>query len=127
MKENYHNAIYFDVDETLIFWEDSEAIDRMLSRGCLVDDRFVTLDTICFRKHNYHIDRLIQHHNTGDLVVVWSAGGKGWADRVVDALEIREFVDVVLPKPNFYYDDIELKDFNSRRMFFDHETLKFVR
>ena len=134
MKKHYHKAIYFDVDETLIFWEEQDSIRCSNSPQYTGDNwylgtgrGFIKIDAITYKVHVYHLDRIEQHHNNGDLVVVWSAGGKGWADRVVDALGVRKYVDIVLPKPDYYYDDIELKDFSSKRMFFDHETLKFKR
>jgi len=42
----------------------------------------------------------------GHAIVVWSGGGADWAEAVVKALKLEEFVDVVTAKPTYYIDDI---------------------
>ncbi len=127
-------TIYFDVDETLIMWEgddvtqayfDNEKITGTMAPPWGSD--IIYIDKISYKKHVYHINRLIHHSITGDKVIVWSAGGEKWAKRVVRALKIEKYVNVILSKPDFYYDDVELKDFKSGRMYFDNETLRIKR
>ena len=128
-------TIYFDVDETLIMWEGDDITSAYNDTKNLPNsyapyirhDDIIFIDKIPYRKHIYHIDRLIHHKQTGDKIVVWSAGGEKWATRVITELGLIEYVDVILSKPDYYYDDVELKDFKSGRMYFDHETLRFRR
>ena len=92
-------TVYFDVDDTLISWY-----------PCTADTEGATHFNI--NGHEYYkkaikpnIEGLKAHHRAGHLVVVWSAGGSDHAKNVIEALGIEKFVDVVLTKPDYYYDD----------------------
>lgn len=99
------NSIFFDVDDTLVLWsypgdrhEDTLLIDNY---GCLTR----------LLPHKAHISQLIKHKNAGHSIVVWSQGGVVWATNVVKALKLEEYVDVVMCKPFWYYDDIPMHVF----------------
>ena len=55
--------------------------------------------------HVIHIDMLKEHAYRGHTVFVWSAGGPIWARSVVERLDIGKYIDAVLPKPDWFYDD----------------------
>jgi len=89
---------YFDVDDTLVEWEESGEGD----------------DRIAIQMGNYwshkkviriHVEELIRQKKSGTHIVVWSAGGSKWAEACVKALKIEEYVDVILTKPDRIYDD----------------------
>jgi len=121
-------SIFFDVDETLIEWEtdsvDKERLYGLINHG-LPD--FIVIDNHKFRVNKPHVCRLKQHYENGDDVTVWSAGGRSWARRVIKALDLMDYVDNILTKPDFYYDDEDLSTFRARRMFLDADTGKFKR
>ena len=76
--------VAFDVDGTLIDYEDNP-------------------------RHTI-IDLLKRHSEQGDYVIVWSGGGKEYAQRWVTRLGLDEYVNKVLPKswpvhPDLTYDD----------------------
>ena len=65
-------AIYFDVDDTLIMWDQSGTKwpdkDEVVIRP---DSRYPVLA----RPHHEHIKLLKKHKQHGEVVIVWSAGG----------------------------------------------------
>ena len=47
------------------------------------------------------------HRSRDHTIVVWSAGGYKWAEAAVKALGLTKFVDVVMCKPSWIYDDLD--------------------
>lgn len=54
-----------------------------------------------------HVDLLKEYKNRGFTVIVWSAGGWAHAKRVVEALKLERFVDIVMTKVTRHVDDKE--------------------
>jgi hypothetical protein len=84
---------FFDVDDTLVMWDIPEGIeindDRLVSINCKgIEDRLFP------NKHN--IELLKKFSARGHSVVVWSGGGADWAEAVVDALGLNQYVDAVM-------------------------------
>lgn len=94
---------YFDVDDTLIMWNrpDDTVPDSDKVR---VTTRDIT-DVFTINHHN--IDYLKKLSARGHAIVVWSAGGVDWANAVVEALELQDYVGAVLSKPTYFVDDIQ--------------------
>lgn len=92
----------FDVDDTLIMWQDThpEAVEMTIGA---YTERVVI--------HHEHIKALKLHKFRGHTIVVWSAGGAEWAEKVVIALGLEAWVDVCMDKPAWYYDDIPAKEY----------------
>lgn len=57
--------------------------------------------------HQYHIDLLKMYKERGYHITMWSANGWRHAKRVVDALGLEPYVDVVQSKLTKYMDDSE--------------------
>ena len=94
-------VIFVDVDDTLILSKypihrEDEAIDIAIE-GSLLQGRFVP--------HKLHVQAVKNHKMWGNGVVVWSRSGYEWALAVVKALGLTDYVDVVMAKPFYYYDD----------------------
>jgi len=95
---------FFDVDGTLLSWDTPEGVD-------INDDRMVSVrcrghcEKLFPNQHN--IKLLKQFAQRGIAVIVWSAGGSDWAEAVVQALNLEEYVSVVTGKPDYYIDDLE--------------------
>ena len=101
LKIENNNVAYFDVDDTLIHWKwnadrDHEKIYIGIE-GSLLQGEVVP--------HHVHIERLKQHKIVGNAVIVWSRSGWDWANAVVKALKLEDYVDAVMAKPFYYYDD----------------------
>jgi predicted phosphatase len=87
----------FDVDDTLLFWHVDEDLPTVTVE---CDGRTQELNV-----HTEHINQLKKHKLRGHQIIVWSAGGAAWALAAVKALGIEDYVDVVMSKPVWYYDD----------------------
>lgn len=97
----FENVAFFDVDNTLIMYDipperSNEAIEISIRHG---------LPAIRVIPHEVHCE-LVRHHRAwGNGVVVWSRSGVEWASAVVKALGLEPYVDLVIAKPFYYYDD----------------------
>ena len=104
-------TVYFDCDDTLLEWktcnEDEVGSIRIENNG----HRFYK------KAISANISALIDHSLAGHLVVVWSAGGSTWAETIIKALQIEPYVDVILSKPDFYYDDKDPSHWLPERQF----------
>lgn len=110
-----HNAVFFDIDDTLVLWNPSEekakkyGIEIECPGGLFpVDGELKPSPSwkAVIVPHKKHIDQLIKHKMRGHPVVVWSAGGWDWAEAAVKALGIEQYVDLVISKPRWAYDDL---------------------
>lgn len=114
--------VFCDVDDTLVMWGmakkgDPEAVAikcpssryvRALNEMGIETDELVKETgewTEYLVPHKRHIAQLVQHKLRGHTVIVWSAGGWEWAEAVVRSLGIEKYVDLVIEKPMWYYDD----------------------
>ena len=97
------HIITFDCDDTLIMWDEDFTIYKKgdVEIEC-PHDGHVTYH----RPHKRHIGFLKKQKAKGYTVVVWSAGGTAWAEAVVKALNIQEYVDIVMSKPIKWVDDL---------------------
>lgn len=77
-------TVWFDVDDTLVLW-DKEKVSYTYSKK--------------------HAKALKEHALRGHTVIVWSAGGADWAERVVREMGLEWCVDLVTSKPSWFYDD----------------------
>jgi len=67
--------------------------------------------------HNGHIKILKDRKARGSFIVVWSAGGYAWANAVVKALGLEEYVDLVMTKPHAYVDDKQAAEIMGERIY----------
>lgn len=90
-----------DVDDTLIMWTIPQGYEGPL------------VTTKCHGVKDVGIPNLAAIHHLkkmkarGYSVIVWSAGGSEWAESVVKALKIEDWVDVISPKIDFHLDDVD--------------------
>lgn len=97
------NVAYFDVDDTLIIYERNLSSDRYHELFELSLEPLIS--GVLVAPHRNNIQALKDHKAWGNGVVVWSRSGAQWAEKVVKALGLEQYVDVVLSKPFYYYDD----------------------
>lgn len=100
------NIVYYDVDETLINWS--------LPVGATFAAKVEFTEQGCTQVTYYNsfvVKSLINNHKSGKAIVVWSAAGYEHAYAVVKALELEPFVDAIMGKPTFIYDDLPASEF----------------
>jgi hypothetical protein len=88
-------TVYVDVDDTLVLW-----------RPVKEDDWVVNLPRYGYLAvSSRHVTSIKQHKARGHLIVVWSQGGADWAEEVVKLIGLEDYVDLVISKPRWIYDD----------------------
>jgi len=94
-------VVFFDVDDTLIIW--TTPLDEKSENAPQ------------YRVSHKHVNELKRQSTRGYHVVVWSGSGYKWANEIVTKLGIEEYVDTVMGKPTYYYDDLPADKFLIRR------------
>lgn len=132
-------VVFCDVDDTLVKWgscppeEQGTAIpitcpisryrkaaEDELGEELPKDEEYQVGEwTEYLRPHKKHIEQLKQHKMRGHVIVIWSAGGDEWAMAVVKALKLEAYVDLVISKPTWYYDDIPCQEFMGKRIWME--------
>ena len=102
---------YFDVDDTLLEWvscneHDVNAVE-VNNNGHIFYKKAIIAN----------INGLREHSHAGHVVIVWSKGGVEWATNVIKALNLEAYVDVILTKPDWYYDDMPAEHWLPERQF----------
>lgn len=108
--------VFFDVDDTLILHlKNPHYGDLMILDPIDNNTRYIV------KKHNVHIELLKELKKKGNTIIVWSAAGKQWVDAVIAHLQIEEFVDYKLSKPNVIIDDLESIDWMPKRVYLENK------
>jgi len=113
--ETNTRSVYFDVDNTLVMWPGGSTGFK----GAVDGKDLIDIAGYKVSPHLKHIQLLKDYKVSGCDIIVWSQAGKAWANAVVDALGIREFVDYCLTKPDVYVDDLEAGHFMTTRQYLD--------
>lgn len=99
--------VFYDVDDTLVSWDHYGTFkEGMIEFTAPESGHPMWLEPI-----PEHIKAMKNHKLRGHTVVVWSAGGADWAEEVVKKLGLQPYVDVIMSKPNWFYDDIPASEF----------------
>jgi hypothetical protein len=116
------DVLCVDVDDTLVSW--SPVADHELEH-CVPFEREtpnpvlyietidITFDGVTKKYWLYrdNVESVKTHHHKGRTIVVWSGSGAEWAEAVVKAVGLQEFVTVVMAKPRWLLDDMKPADF----------------
>lgn len=109
------NVVYFDVDGTLVLWDyPAERAAETIAVGAPGLERRVL-------PHWTHVEEIKKYKARGHRVVVWSAGGHEWAESVVRKLGLIPFVDIIIRKPTWYYDDWKSEVFMGDPIFLENK------
>ena len=95
------NTVCFDCDDTLVMHDLASEI--MEAKGIRIDIHNYSFFVV---PHEEHIKLLKEFKANNKVVIVWSQGGSDWAEAVVDALNLREYVDLCVCKPHWFVDDL---------------------
>ena len=122
-------VVAFDCDGTLVLWE--EDISYWPKGAIFFPNPYYSPSPYTGTRgageylvpHKKHIQKLKSYSKNGYFVIVWSMGGGPWAQSVVDTLELNEYVDLIMPKPNICYDDMSIGNaFGERKFYKDKEN-----
>ena len=106
--------LYCDVDDTLVMWPaGGQPIPGRESEYISIAD---IPSPVLVKPHKEHINLLKQFAARGHTIVVWSQGGSDWAENVVKALGLKECVDLIMPKPYWFVDDLQSHQFMTEGM-----------
>lgn len=114
------NVEPFDVDGTLVLHQSADTIP--LGEALQVYDA-ITKKFITVRINRPMVRLLRESKARGSYVIVWSKGGYRWATDVIKALDLVDFVDLVLTKPAAYYDDTEIQNWLPYRVYIAPEVI----
>lgn len=107
----FDKVLFSDVDDTLITFNVTE---ENLSQAIDIGPRGFERKAIPMFKN---IKNLKNARTRGHGVVVWSAGGHKWAAEVIRALGLEAYVDLIVAKPSWYYDDLPVDKWIGPRFF----------
>lgn len=95
-----------DVDDTLIinYNDTTKDLGRKVKVYDAVTNKFITMVA-----HEANIRLLLEEKHRGGFIIVWSRSGYEWAKHVVQALDLENFVDLVMSKPLAYIDDMPVE------------------
>ena len=120
----YENMVGVDIDSTLVFtvtpkhiWTPVDGTDDvgplfakydgldMSSYDLTLNDPYGHMGTIYLKKHLPNINLVKRCHARGDKLFVWSMAGAKWAELVAKALDMEQYFEFAMAKPNKYIDD----------------------
>lgn len=102
------NTRPFDVDGTLII-HNPLGTHKVYDS---IDNRYIRFTP------NLNMIRLLkEEYARGGHIIVWSRGGYAWAESIINALELKSYVHVVMTKPMVYFDDSDVSVWMKDRVF----------
>lgn len=107
----YDRVVFCDVDDTLVTFNFNPTdLNKCVLVGPPGFEKYALPMT-------GNIENLKNARTRGHGVVVWSQGGFSWAKAVVEALKLEEYVDLVVTKPNWIYDDLPVEKWIGPRFY----------
>lgn len=101
-KLDKERVVYMDVDDTTILWEPENYTHDPEELVWISDGT----RNFPFLPHKRNIEFVQKLKLQGYGVVIWSAAGANWAERVVKALGLEDLPDMIISKPELCVDDI---------------------
>jgi hypothetical protein len=104
-----------DVDETLVIYNwpkdrEGETVE--------ITNNGITKRLLPFFAH---VELIKKFKFLGYDVVVWSMTGEAWANKIVEALELKDYVTLTMSKPMFYTDDQPCENWMGTRIYKDNK------
>lgn len=110
--------VVVDTDDTLICWDISEFPEK---EQIVVN--FVN-GPVTLVPHKKNINTLIKFWKLGYNIIVHSGSGYEWAETIVKALDLEKYVNAVMAKPLYYFDDKPAETWLNNRVYRDPKTGK---
>lgn len=107
--------VFFDVDDTIAMHvEDDKVADIVLYNDAMECN-------IAFQIHKEHVKQIKSHKNRGFTIFVWSGNGSAWAKKVIEALDLQDYVDFYMTKPVKFFDDLPAQEVLVNRVYLEHK------
>lgn len=106
----------FDIDGTLILHRSAAEMSAHLYELVEVFDE-VTEKYLVLGVNTNMVRLLKEEKLRGGTVIAWSRGGYQWAANVIRALDLEQFVDIIMSKPLVYFDDMQVESWLKDRVF----------
>lgn len=108
---DFDRVLFTDVDDTLVTFDyPLEYLDRTI----LIGPEGFQKRVLPMSKN---IEKMKNARVRGHGVVIWSQGGVKWCKAVVEALGLTDYVDAVVTKPSWIYDDLPVEAWMGPRFF----------
>lgn len=104
-----------DVDSTLILYDYDATLPDV--ETIFIPDPYDATNNIAVKPHTANIKLLKEKHTRNYKILVWSQGGFQWAEAVVRALHLEEYVDLIMTKPHCYIDDLPCTEWMGSRLY----------
>jgi len=101
-------SVFCDVDDTLIKWPTKKRSFQDNPKAIKLNFLGNKMTVLPLEEN---IAKLKSFHKKGYEIVVWSLSSKQWAEYIVKKLNLTNYVDVCLSKPDFYIDDKDAAEF----------------
>lgn len=105
-----------DVDETLVMHSDPSVIGGKFINSIEISDPYSS-SFIKVWLNEPMIRILREERRRGAHTIVWSKGGYAWAEAVIKALCLEEYVDTIMSKPFVYLDDKDVSEWLKDRVY----------
>ena len=110
-------TIFVDVDDTLVMHEKHPGNTNL--DLVFIPDNINLRTEIKVWCNNSMIRQVKEEFLRGSHIVVWSKGGYQWAEQVLKALDLCNYVHIVMTKPFAYFDDKPAYEWMSERVFLE--------
>ena len=106
-----------DCDDSLILWKKAGKGDKVISFNDPYDSsqHYVVV-------HEPHVKILKDRKARGAVIIVWSQSGYKWAEAIVRALKIEQYVDIVSSKPILVIDDKPVEEWMGERLYLPEKS-----
>lgn len=111
-----NQPLYVDIDDTLLKWNAST--EEKEQTGIFITYPNSSQGDLLVPLMG-NIEALKKHRLRRQTVIVWSQGGTEWAEIAIKALNLEEYVDLIIEKPQWFLDDLPATEFmpESKRRF----------
>lgn len=111
------STVFVDIDDTLVTAYKSDSRNKAVK----IED---PLNPGIYLKMSVHepMVRLVKEEShRGSFIVIWSRGGHEWATSVIKALDLQNYVNIVMSKPMVYFDDTPIEKWLTYRVYLEPE------
>lgn len=111
---------YFDVDDTLVWWDNNDPESTLSDLELDITEFEFEFNGKKLKRYyiHEHLREIQLQKEAGTNIVVWSKSGAEWAEAIVKALGVDEYVDVVTSKPDRIYDDKDSSEWMPKRRYY---------